>query len=122
MICFLKVPNIYNLFNKFLIQISVLKSSNVNFYQNCRNENTHKMRRLILLIWVALAAAQYEGMERQSVSFPSKSSLGPLYSAFSSGPTFRDTSYEDNAVTPTPSPTPIYRNTGIMQQVAEIIY
>ncbi|XP_066587838.1 uncharacterized protein [Prorops nasuta] len=69
------------------------------------------MYRWCLVIWAAAAAAQnpYD-LDARSVSFPGKpSSLGPLYtSGLSSG--YRDNSYEDNAVTPTPSPTPIYRN------------
>jgi hypothetical protein len=60
----------------------------------------------------AVAAQNSYDLETRAVSFPGKpSSLGPLYSpGLSSGQGFRDNSYEDNAVTPTPSPTPIFRN------------
>ncbi|XP_032663474.1 uncharacterized protein LOC116840640 isoform X2 [Odontomachus brunneus] len=59
----------------------------------------------------AVAAQSSYDLETRAVSFPGKPSLGPLYSAgLSSGQGFRDNSYEDNAVTPTPSPTPIFRN------------
>ncbi|EFN82039.1 uncharacterized protein LOC105185469 [Harpegnathos saltator] len=60
----------------------------------------------------AVAAQSSYDLETRAVSFPGKpSSLGPLYSAgLSSAQGFRDNSYEDNAVTPTPSPTPIYRS------------
>lgn len=60
----------------------------------------------------AIAAQSSYDLETRAVSFPGKPSLGPLYSpglsAVSQG--YRDNSYEDNAVTPTPSPTPIYRS------------
>lgn len=71
------------------------------------------------MIWVflgllgsAIAAQSSYDLETRAVSFPGKpSSLGPLYSSsLNSAQGFRDNSYEDNAVTPTPSPTPIYRN------------
>lgn len=60
---------------------------------------------------VVAAQSSYD-LETRAVSFPGKpSSLGPLYSSgLSSAQGFRDNSYEDNAVTPTPSPTPIFRN------------
>ncbi|EFN72238.1 hypothetical protein EAG_15639 [Camponotus floridanus] len=62
------------------------------------------------LLGSAIAAQSSYDLEARAVSFPGKpSSLGPLYSS-SSAQGFRDNSYEDNAVTPTPSPTPIYRN------------
>ncbi|XP_014468022.1 PREDICTED: uncharacterized protein LOC106740986 isoform X2 [Dinoponera quadriceps] len=58
----------------------------------------------------AVAAQSSYDLETRAVSFPGKPSLGPLYSAgLNSAQGFRDNSYEDNAVTPTPSPTPIYR-------------
>ncbi|XP_018048455.1 PREDICTED: uncharacterized protein LOC108687275 isoform X1 [Atta colombica] len=64
------------------------------------------------LLSTAIAAQNSYDLETRAVSFPGKpSSLGPLYSpGLSSAQGFRDNSYEDNAVTPTPSPTPIYRN------------
>ncbi|XP_011497703.1 PREDICTED: uncharacterized protein LOC105362070 isoform X2 [Ceratosolen solmsi marchali] len=73
-------------------------------------------------LWLALclasaAVGQYDGIEPRSVAYPSKSNLGPLYSSFSGPAGYRDNSYEDNAVTPTPSPTPIYRNSGSAQQL-----
>lgn len=59
----------------------------------------------------AVAAQSSYDLETRAVSFPGKpSSLGPIYSPGLSAQGFRDNSYEDNAVTPTPSPTPIYRN------------
>jgi hypothetical protein len=77
------------------------------------------MHRLWLTLCLASAAVgQYDGIEPRSVAYPSKSSLGPLYSGFSGSAAYRDNSYEDNAVTPTPSPTPIYRNGGSAQQVS----
>ncbi|XP_031787528.1 uncharacterized protein LOC100122736 isoform X1 [Nasonia vitripennis] len=70
------------------------------------------MYRLCLVLWAAaVAAGQYsDNIETRSVAYPSKSSLGPLYSGYSGSSGYRDNSYEDNAVTPTPSPAPIYRN------------
>ncbi|XP_071565743.1 uncharacterized protein [Temnothorax nylanderi] len=67
---------------------------------------------LLGLLSSAIAAQNSYDLETRAVSFPGKpSSLGPLYSpGLSSAQGFRDNSYEDNAVTPTPSPTPIYRN------------
>ncbi|XP_011337995.1 uncharacterized protein LOC105279728 isoform X2 [Ooceraea biroi] len=63
------------------------------------------------LLSSAIAAQSSYDLETRAVSFPGKPSLGPLYSAgLSTGQGFRDNSYEDNAVTPTPSPSPIYRN------------
>jgi len=63
------------------------------------------------LLGCAIAAQNSYDLEARAVSFPGKPSLGPLYSpGLSSGQGFRDNSYEDNAVTPTPSPSPIYRN------------
>jgi len=64
------------------------------------------------LLGSAIAAQSSYDLEARAVSFPGKpSSFGPLYSSGLS-PTqgFRDNSYEDNAVTPTPSPTPVYRS------------
>nr|XP_012219505.1 PREDICTED: uncharacterized protein LOC105670530 isoform X2 [Linepithema humile] len=64
------------------------------------------------LLGSAIAAQSSYDLETRAVSFPGKpNNLGPLYSTGLS-PTqgFRDNSYEDNAVTPTPSPTPIYRS------------
>lgn len=57
-----------------------------------------------------VAAQSSYDLETRAVSFPGKpSSLGPIYSpGLSSSQGYRDNSYEDNAVTP--SPTPIYRN------------
>jgi len=71
----------------------------------------HRMFWVFLgLLGSAIAAQSSYDLEARAVSFPGKpSSLGPLYSS-SSAQGFRDNSYEDNAVTPTPSPTPIYRN------------
>ncbi|XP_011866825.1 PREDICTED: uncharacterized protein LOC105561445 isoform X1 [Vollenhovia emeryi] len=67
---------------------------------------------LLGLLSSAIAAQNSYDLETRAVSFPGKpSSLGPLYSpGLSSAQGFRDNSYEDNAVTPTPSPTPIYRS------------
>ncbi|XP_024868222.1 uncharacterized protein LOC112452143 isoform X2 [Temnothorax curvispinosus] len=67
---------------------------------------------LLGLLSSAIAAQNSYDLETRAVSFPGKpSSLGPLYSpGLSAAQGFRDNSYEDNAVTPTPSPTPIYRN------------
>lgn len=67
---------------------------------------------LLGLFSCAIAAQNSYDLETRAVSFPGKpSSLGPLYSpGLSVAQGFRDNSYEDNAVTPTPSPTPIYRN------------
>lgn len=67
------------------------------------------MHRVCLLFCLAAATAQnYDNLEPRSVSFPSKGSLGPLYvQGLSSSSGYRDNSYEDNAVTPTP--TPVYR-------------
>ena len=70
------------------------------------------MHRVCLILCVAAATAQnYDNLETRSVSYPSKGSLGPLYSQGLGGasPGYRDNSYEDNAVTPTPSPAPVYR-------------
>ncbi|KAJ8683130.1 hypothetical protein QAD02_018922 [Eretmocerus hayati] len=79
-------------------------------------------RCLVLCAATALAVGQYSGegnIEPRSVGFQSKSGgLGPLYSSFGGPPGgYRDNSYEvDNAVTPSPSPTPIFRP-GPPQQV-----
>lgn len=68
---------------------------------------------MFLLLWVATVAAQNPyNLETRSVSFHGKpNNLGPLYTpglgAANSG--YRDDSYEDNAVTPTPAPSPLYR-------------
>ncbi|XP_050461385.1 uncharacterized protein LOC126856687 isoform X2 [Cataglyphis hispanica] len=63
------------------------------------------------LLGSAIAAQSSYDLETRAVSFPGKPSLGPLYSSsLNSAQGFRDNSYEDNAVTPTPSPTPIYRS------------
>ncbi|KAK0162216.1 hypothetical protein PV327_008569 [Microctonus hyperodae] len=71
------------------------------------------MYKVCLLMWVAATTAQNPySLDTRSVSFPGKpSSLGPLYSPGlgSIGGGYRDDSYEDNAVTPTPAPTPLYR-------------
>lgn len=71
----------------------------------------HRMFWVFLgLLGSAIAAQSSYDLEARAISFPGKpSSLGPLYSS-SSAQGFRDNSYEDNAVTPTPSPTPVYRN------------
>lgn len=71
------------------------------------------MYRICLLLWITTAATQTSyNLDSRGVSFSGKSNnLGPLYTpglgAASSG--YRDDSYEDNAVTPTPVPPPIYR-------------
>ncbi|KAL6254918.1 hypothetical protein P5V15_014260 [Pogonomyrmex californicus] len=67
---------------------------------------------LLGLLGYAIAAQNSYDLETRAVSFPGKpSSLGPLYSpGLSSAQGFRDNSYEDNAVTPTPSSAPIFRN------------
>ena len=74
------------------------------------------MYRVFLVIGTAVVAAQnpYDSIETRAVSYPGKSSnLGALYnSGLASSQGYRDNSYEDNNVTPTPSPTPIYRNPG----------
>ncbi|CAL7933133.1 unnamed protein product [Xylocopa violacea] len=71
---------------------------------------------LVALVATATAQGSYDLEPRGP--FPNKaSSLGPLYSAgLSAGQGFRDNSYEDNIVTPTPSPTPAYRNPNSQQQ------
>uniref|UniRef100_A0A0C9QWB2 SMARCD2 protein n=1 Tax=Fopius arisanus TaxID=64838 RepID=A0A0C9QWB2_9HYME len=64
------------------------------------------MYRIVLLLWVTVAATQSPyNIDSRGVSFSGKSSnFGPLYTpglgAVSNG--YRDDSYEDNAVTPTP--------------------
>ena len=72
----------------------------------------YRMYWLCLAALAATAAAQSSYDLEPRVSFPGKSSsLGPLYSSgLGGGQGFRDNSYEDNIVTPTPSPTPAYRN------------
>ncbi|XP_076234300.1 uncharacterized protein LOC143179127 [Calliopsis andreniformis] len=70
------------------------------------------------MYWLCLAAlvattnaqGSYDGDGR--VPYPGKSSsLGPLYAnGLSAGQGFRDNSYEDNIVTPTPAATPAFRN------------
>ncbi|KOX67792.1 hypothetical protein WN51_07645 [Melipona quadrifasciata] len=67
---------------------------------------------LCLAALAATAAAQSSYDLEPRVSFSGKSSsLGPLYSSgLGGGQGFRDNSYEDNIVTPTPSPTSAYRN------------
>lgn len=70
------------------------------------------MYRVCLLLVAATAVAQgpYD-LEPRAVTLPGKPTLGPLYtSALGGGQGFRDNSYEDNAVTPTPSSAPLYRN------------
>lgn len=70
------------------------------------------MYRVCLLFVAATAVAQgpYD-LEPRAVTLPGKPTLGPLYtSALGGGQGFRDNSYEDNAVTPTPSSAPLYRN------------
>ncbi|XP_043484831.1 uncharacterized protein LOC122512818 isoform X1 [Leptopilina heterotoma] len=82
------------------------------------------MHRVCLLFCLAAATAQnYDNLEPRSVSYPSKGSLGPLYvQGLSSSSGYRDNSYEDNAVTPTPTPVyrqqqqPIYRKPAANQQ------
>lgn len=77
------------------------------------------MYRLCLVLWAAaMAAGQYsDNIETRSVAYPSKSNFGPLYSGYSGSSGYRDNSYEDNAVTPTPSPAPVYRNNPSSSQV-----
>ncbi|KAL7297788.1 hypothetical protein TKK_0008821 [Trichogramma kaykai] len=71
-------------------------------------------RLYLLLCTAALAAGQYDNIETRSVAFNGKAAnIGPLYNFANSG--YRDTSYEDNAVTPSPSPAPIYRNPSAQQ-------
>ncbi|XP_034933910.1 uncharacterized protein [Chelonus insularis] len=70
------------------------------------------MYRVCLLMWVASTAAQNPySVDTRSVSFPGKqNNYGPLYSAgLGSTAGYRDDSYEENVVTPTPAPTPLYR-------------
>ncbi|KAK2576208.1 hypothetical protein KPH14_005578 [Odynerus spinipes] len=70
-----------------------------------------RMYRICLVFVAATAAAQnpYD-LESRAVTLSGKPTLGPLYtSALGGGQGFRDNSYEDNAVTPTPSSAPIYR-------------
>ncbi|XP_015172115.1 PREDICTED: uncharacterized protein LOC107064209 [Polistes dominula] len=70
------------------------------------------MHRIGLLFVAAIAVAQnpYD-LEPRAVTLSGKQTLGPLYSsALNGGQGFRDNSYEDNAVTPTPSSAPLYRN------------
>ncbi|XP_043526782.1 uncharacterized protein LOC122537585 isoform X1 [Frieseomelitta varia] len=76
-----------------------------------------RMYWLCLAALAATAAAQSSYDLESRVSFPGKSSsLGPLYSSgLGGGQGFRDNSYEDNIVTPTPSPTPAYRNPSSQQ-------
>ncbi|CAD1472084.1 unnamed protein product, partial [Heterotrigona itama] len=75
---------------------------------------------LCLAALAAAAAAQSSYDLEPRVSFPGKSSsLGPLYSSgLGGGQGFRDNSYEDNIVTPTPSPTPAYRNPSSQSSVS----
>lgn len=81
------------------------------------------MHRVCLLLCLAAATAQnYDNLEPRSVSYPSKGSLGPLYvQGLSSSSGYRDNSYEDNAVTPTPSPTPVYRQQQPVSQKLNIL-
>lgn len=77
------------------------------------------MYRLGLVLWVAAVAAQYDSLESRS-AYPGKpTSLSPLYTPGlgAASHAYRDNSYEDNAVTPTPAPTPIYRTVNSPQQV-----
>ena len=69
------------------------------------------MHRVCLILCVAAATAQnpYDNLETRSVAYPGKSTLGPLYSQGLGSSGYRDNSYEDNAVTPTPAPAPVYR-------------
>nr|XP_034180059.1 LOW QUALITY PROTEIN: uncharacterized protein LOC117604283 [Osmia lignaria] len=83
-------------------------------FVSCRYSSTFFVDRMHWLCLAALAAtvaAQGSYDLDPRVSFTGKSSsLGPLYSSsLSGGQGFRDNSYEDNIVTPTPSPSP-YRN------------
>ena len=84
------------------------------------------MYRLGLVLWVAAVAAQspYDSVESR---YPGKpTSLSPLYTPGlgAASHAYRDNSYEDNAVTPTPAPTPIYRsvNLNTPQQVYPLLY
>lgn len=81
---------------------------------------------LCLAALAATAAAQGSYDLEPRVPYPGKSSsLGPLYSSgLSAGQGFRDNSYEDNIVTPTPSPTPAFRNPSSQPPVSNkiIIY
>ncbi|KZC05615.1 PREDICTED: uncharacterized protein LOC107194124 [Dufourea novaeangliae] len=72
------------------------------------------------MLWLCLAALAATAAAQNSydldgrVPYPGKpSSLGPLYATAAQG--FRDNSYEDNIVTPTP--TPAYRNPGSQQSL-----
>ncbi|XP_046744593.1 uncharacterized protein LOC124410350 [Diprion similis] len=73
------------------------------------------MYRVCLVMCVGLAAAQniYDNLESRSGSYSQgkPGGIGPLFtSGLSASQNYRDNSYEDNAVTPTPSPTPtLYR-------------
>ncbi|XP_043281851.1 uncharacterized protein [Venturia canescens] len=78
------------------------------------------MYRLGLVLWVASVAAQspYDSLEGRS-SYPGKpTSLSPLYTPGlgAASHAYRDNSYEDNAVTPTPAPQPLYRTVNPGQQ------
>lgn len=81
------------------------------------------MHWLCLAALAATVAAQGSYDLDPRVSFAGKSSsLGPLYSSsLSGGQGFRDNSYEDNIVTPTPSPSP-YRNPSNQQPVSNQIF
>lgn len=85
-----------------------------------------RMYWLCLAALAATAAAQGSYDLEPRVPYPGKSSsLGPLYSSgLSAGQGFRDNSYEDNIVTPTPSPTPAFRNPSSQPPVSNkiIIY
>ncbi|XP_003400838.2 uncharacterized protein LOC126923496 [Bombus affinis] len=83
--------------------------------QSCCYSSTSVVDRMYWLCLAALAAtaaAQGSYDLEPRVPYPGKSSsLGPLYSTgLNAGQGFRDNSYEDNIVTPTPSPTPAFRN------------
>ncbi|XP_015119547.1 uncharacterized protein LOC107042836 [Diachasma alloeum] len=71
------------------------------------------MYRIFLLLWVTTAATQSSyNVDSRGSSFLGKSNnLGPLYTPGlgAASSSYRDDSYEDNAVTPTPVPPPIYR-------------
>lgn len=80
----------------------------------------------VVLCAAALAGAQYSaegGIEPRSVAYPSKQQgLAGLFAGYGGGggggsQGYRDNSYEDNAVTPSPSPNPVYRP-GSQQQVS----
>lgn len=107
----------------FLYVIFIYKNPSRMSFQRVKNRHGHHLTESLVfhlcrMYWLCLAAltatvaAQGSYDLEPRVSFPGKSSsLGPLYSSgLNAGQGFRDNSYEDNIVTPTPSPTPAYRN------------